>query len=1052
MKALKIMLIVLVIGIVLVVGGLAILVKTFDPNDYKEQLAAKVAAQTGRTLTLDGPIEWGLWPKLRLKAGPLSLSNAPGFGAEPMLAAKEIDVAVATWPLLRKRVEMDTARLTGVVINLAKNADGVTNWGDLAKSEPGAKSHSGSAGALALGGVEITDAQVSYRDDTRGQDLRLSQINFTTGALTLGAPVDFKLALKLLSKQPALDGDIALAGTVAYRLSDQHYTVQPLTLAITLRGPKLPGGTAAINGTTAIDVNLDDGIAKITGLILEGLDTKLRADVQVDHLQDPRPGAHGTIALNGKDLGLILNALEASAAGEIANLKDRSFEFKTDFNANMDTGEVALPAFNARLLGATLEAKLTAQRANTDQPAAHGSLNAQGPDLPALLLVLSQLQGGDPKSSRGLYQVLSQAKDRSFNVQTELDADLATGRIDLPTLNAKLLGNTLMGTVTSTGGAAGQPAFKGQLQATGPDLPALLAAAGGLQGADSALGGIAKSLATTANKGFTVAASFDADLKQGRIELPKLSAQGLGLELGGNFKADNIHKADGAIGGRVTLKGTQLQPLLTAVGQPGLAKSVQSLDVDTGVNGTMSDLTLSPLSVTAQVAPTSGGKPVALTLGAGTARANLTQETLTVQDLSLTGLGMNLKANLDAAKIKSAPEFAGKLNVPVFDLRRVLTNLNLTLPVMADTTTLTKVGLDTSFKGTAKSIALPDLVVKLDETTLTGKLTLDAATVPDVDFALAIDRLNADRYSAPRTKGEARPVTPEAAAVGAAQLPVETLRKLKGKGELSIGSLQVSGAKLQNLNVKFSAAGGKIEVKPLAADLYQGKYQGVILLDATKAQPSLVITTNLSGVAIAPLLVDLSGNKQLSGVASFAIKLNAAGPDTDKLKNSLAGQGNFEVKNGVFQGVDIHGVLQQVELIIESKQPAPIPTGGATSFESLTGTLDIQNGVIRNKDLLMDGSGFKLGGEGILANLNDLSIKYDMSVSADSERTERGEKTYNLGGYTVPIACRGKISQPSCLPDATAIIRTAATNAVKRQVEKQLKDVIPDKFKKLLPF
>ena len=126
MKVIKFILILAVLLVIIVVGGVTAFVAFLDPNDFKEQITAKVLEETGRTLSLEGKIEWALWPKIKLKAGPLALSNAPGFGDEPFLAAQEFQVAVATLPLLKKQVEMDTVKLYGARINLAANADGVT--------------------------------------------------------------------------------------------------------------------------------------------------------------------------------------------------------------------------------------------------------------------------------------------------------------------------------------------------------------------------------------------------------------------------------------------------------------------------------------------------------------------------------------------------------------------------------------------------------------------------------------------------------------------------------------------------------------------------------------------------------------------------------------------------------------------------------------------------------------------------------------------------------------------------------------------------------------
>ena len=57
----------------------------FDPNDYKGDIATAVQNATGRELTLDGDLELALFPTIRIAVGAASLSNAPGFGDEPMM-------------------------------------------------------------------------------------------------------------------------------------------------------------------------------------------------------------------------------------------------------------------------------------------------------------------------------------------------------------------------------------------------------------------------------------------------------------------------------------------------------------------------------------------------------------------------------------------------------------------------------------------------------------------------------------------------------------------------------------------------------------------------------------------------------------------------------------------------------------------------------------------------------------------------------------------------------------------------------------------------------
>jgi AsmA protein len=1032
-----------------VVGGIAAFIATTDPNDYKDEIVARVRAATGRELTLEGPLEWAFWPKLRLKAGPLALSNAPGFGDAPFLTADEIRVAVATLPLLARRVEMDTVVLHGVEVNLARNADGVTNWQDLAGAGEGGKRGRGGDGlaALILGGVDIRDGRITWTDATVDREVTISGLEVTTGPLSFGQPIEFRMALTAKATQPALDSDVELTGTVQYADGDDHYVIAPLELKSVLRGKQLPGGSAEVTMKAAVDIERDDAIASISGLELEGLGTTVTGELHASRLDQDRPSATGKLNVTGKDIAQIFNAFELPAGRQLAGVADRSFSFVTEFDADMENGNVAVSRLEGRLLGAALSGGLDATAANTDAAKAQGNLKAEGPDLPSLLAVVAQLQGASAANLRNLQKALAGVADKSFAVTATLDADLGAGHVKVPDLAARLLGNTVAGDVLVTNAASDEPAVKGSLTASGPDFPALLAVASGFQADGAGLGQIAKRLAAEKQKAFNIKAAFNSDLAAGRIDVPELSADVVGLAIRGNVKGQGVdlERNTGTLDGRLSVEGEDLGPLLRGIGQADLAQSVRKLRLDAGLAGTPADLSVSPLALVATVVNPKVSKPVELNVSAGAARANLDAETLAIDELRVTGLGLDARAELDAEKILSAPAYSGTLDVPAFNLRALLATLNQPVPQTADPKALTRLGLKTRFAGTRSSIRLDELAVALDDTRIAGHVDVASFEGPDLAFGINIDSLDADRYLEPKPAGKARAATPEAAAAGAAsELPVETLRALKVKGKLDIGALVLSGARMKNIKVAIDADGGRIRVDPVGAALYDGSYAGAIVLDATGKQARLDIQTRLNNVRVEPLLKDTVNNDTLSGTVSFNAALAAAGGSEQHIRQTLSGTGTFGTTDGVFRGVDAVAILRSVEQMIECKCPVPPPKGGETRFRTLGGTLQADKGVIRNEDLVLTGDGFNITGKGMLANLHNNTLDYNLVLSVPETRAAAGTATYNLGGYAVPIRCQGSIEDPTCLPDFGGIVAEVAKAAAKKKIEKAVGDKLKD--------
>ncbi len=1070
MKVLKTLLLMTLVLVALVLIGLGVFLTTFDINAHKDQIIARIKADTGRDLVLDGPLELALWPKIRLQAGPLTVSNVSAVEAEPLLRAERIQIAVATWPLLRRRVEMDTVVLHGLHLNLARDAAGVGNWADLINDEGKARDaqpeqpSGGQFAALILGGVDIKDGQFTWHDAVTGQQLSLTAVTATSDALSFGAPVTLKVSATARANQPALDADLNLSATLNYNVDDQRYDLAPLVLVGELRGAHLPGGSARLELSAGLAVDLKDKTATLSGLKFDGLGTRVTGEFSARDIEDERPSANGQLAIKVDDLAVLFNAFDLPAGTQLARMADRSLRFDSAFDANLDSGEVRLTQLEGQLLGAQLNGAFTASGANTNKPRATGNLQAHGPDLPSVLIVLAQLKGADAKTQKQLNQALAHSRDPSFDINVDVDIDLEAGRAALPRLDAKLLGDTLSGKLLANNAASKQPAIQGEFKASGADFPALLAVVAASQGKNTSLAAMAQSLARESDKRFSFESGFDADLARGTIALSKLSAEVGGLTLSGALRGEDVDldQQRGTIDGRLTIESTDSGPWLRALGQGEMARSVQSIKLEAGIQGGLDDMRLNPLTVIARMVSPDSPQPVDLKLTAASAHANLKAQTASLSRLAVTGLGLNAQLDIEAEQIMSKPHYHGSLNIPSFNLRSLLKSLNKPVPKTADARVLGALALNTRFTGSTADLKLDALEVTLDDSHLTGDVNVVAFSGPQLNFALAVDGIDADRYlEAPAKNDRGAIVTPDVAVAGAANaLPVEALRTLKAKGAITVGALKISGAKLKDLSLEINATKGLVKLEPLAAQLYDGRYGGGVVLDARGKQTTMALNTRLDKVQIAPLLRDLKDNNSLAGVMSFDAALQAVDGRAAQVKQTLGGTGRFGIREGIFRGVDAVAILRAVEQIIECRCVVAVPTGGQTQFKSLDGSLTIKQGVVRNQDLVMNGEGFTIKGRGTLANLNDNSLKYDLLLAVSEQRSTSAKNTYQLGGYEVPIACHGQLNSPTCLPDFAHILGAVAKDAAKKKIEKavgkKLKGVLEgkqgDALKNLLKF
>jgi AsmA protein len=270
--------------VLIAVAVVAYLAATFDPNDYKPRIVALVKQQTGRTLTLDGKIGLTFFPRIGAALSKVTLSepNSPTVFSR----VEEARVAVALWPLLSKQVVVDRVTLKGLAVDLVRFKNGRTNFDDLtgqaaAPAKPGEAPRAKQPGtplAFEVGGIDIVNAVIGWRDERDGTNVRLSDLNLKTGRLASGVPGKLALGTKIQGAQPKVNLQFNL--DTGYRMDFETQAIALSSLEAKLSGDAqgVSGIDARVKGT-AIDLDPKSQRVTISGLALtaktkDGLDAK----------------------------------------------------------------------------------------------------------------------------------------------------------------------------------------------------------------------------------------------------------------------------------------------------------------------------------------------------------------------------------------------------------------------------------------------------------------------------------------------------------------------------------------------------------------------------------------------------------------------------------------------------------------------------------------------------------------------------------------------------------------------------------------------------------
>jgi AsmA protein len=347
-----------------------------------------------------------------------------------------------------------------------------------------------------------------------------------------------------------------------------------------------------------------------------------------------------------------------------------------------------------------------------------------------------------------------------------------------------------------------------------------------------------------------------------------------------------------------------------------------------------------------------------------------------------------------------------------------------------------------------KQTANADLAIKLDESNIKAKFAVADFAAMRSTFDIAIDKLNVDKYLPPKKPGEAAkgPANPQA------EQPIDfsPIRKLDVAGSLRIGDLIVSNIKAQNVRVDVKANNGRLDVDPLAANLYQGSVKGRASIDANSNR--IAARQNLTGISIGPLLHDAIGQDLLEGRGDVALDVTATGNLVSALKKTLNGTARLELKDGAIKGINLAQSLRNAKALLtggkrEAEQGAV--AGEKTDFSELSASFDIKNGIAHNGDFLAKSPFLRLTGAGDI-NLPDSTLNYLAKAAVVASSAGQGGKDItDLAGLTIPVRAYGPFSALKYKLEFGSILSDSAKQKFEEEKD-EIKDKLEQKLKSKL--
>lgn len=335
----------------------------------------------------------------------------------------------------------------------------------------------------------------------------------------------------------------------------------------------------------------------------------------------------------------------------------------------------------------------------------------------------------------------------------------------------------------------------------------------------------------------------------------------------------------------------------------------------------------------------------------------------------------------------------------------------------------------------AKQTAQTQLAGKVSDSQIKARVSVASFSNPAIHFDLDIDQLDLDRYAgAPPAAGAKQPEKP---------FDLTALRALRASGAVRIGSLKASNVKATNVRLEIKAGGGKVDLSPLSANLYQGSLSGAVSVNAAPATPTFAIQQNLAGVSVGPLLKDLANQDSLEGRGNVALNVTTQGNTVTALKKALNGSAGVRLADGAVKGIDVAGSIRHARAklgALRGEHVQQTDKSQKTDFSELTANFAIRNGVASNNDLSLKSPLLRVGGEGDI-NIGEDLINYLVKAAiVATSKGQGGREADDLKGVTVPVRVTGPLGAPSYKLDFSAMVTDAAKQKLEQAVKGRLEE------------
>lgn len=462
-------------------------------------------------------------------------------------------------------------------------------------------------------------------------------------------------------------------------------------------------------------------------------------------------------------------------------------------------------------------------------------------------------------------------------------------------------------------------------------------------------------------------------------------------------------------------------------------KTSLAFDSDTGV------LQLNDLAVDG-TAEGIASIPTRMNLNTDQLEVATNESQISVQPVDIEMLDISIHLDIQPFSYNDRITPTATVAIDAFSPRTLMQLFDVQPPETADPVALSRVIVDVRSQLTATAIELTNVVIKLDDTTFTGTLSVPRVATGFYQFDLTGDSIELANYMEPADAS----VAAEGSETVPVEIPTELIRPLNVRGKLQFATASLGNIIFQNVDLGLNSSNGKMRLYPVSSELFAGTYSGDVRIDVSGSTPSLSLDEKVAGVDLARLAQAMFDQENVTGTIDGSFSLAGSGKDMAAIQRDLSGNMSLDLQDGSYQGTDVWYELRRARAVLKGETPPEPVLPATTSFSTVRVSGTVTDGVMRSDDLFAELPYMQLTGAGQV-DIPDATINYSM-LARILERPEflsdaTAEELDEFTEAEIPFKISGPLASPSIKPDLEKLL--------KNRVEEEIKDKLQDKLKDL---